>query len=172
MTERATFEDEKSYKARRNRPAWRGHVLKPLGFLAQNWFGWRWRTRFLRWSGIRIGNSYVGRNCIFDQEVPELVTIEDEVTISSGVIIVAHDSHRHVVAPIHIGARAFIGAGAIIMPGVRIGEGGVVGAGAVVTRSVAPGQTVVGNPARPLAPAAPAAPAAAPGAPRESVASS
>ena len=165
MTERSAFEDEKTYKARRARPAWKGHAVKPLGLLAQNWFGWRWRTRFLRWSGVRIGNSYVGRNCIFDQEVPELITIEDNVTISSGVIVMAHDSYRHVVAPIHIGADAFIGAGAIIMPGVCIGRGGVVGAGSVVTRSVADGQVVAGNPARPVRPktdAEPVAPAPAP----------
>jgi UDP-2-acetamido-3-amino-2,3-dideoxy-glucuronate N-acetyltransferase len=45
---------------------------------------------------------------------------------------------------------ASIGSGATILGGVRIGAGALVGAGAVVTRDVAPGQTVVGNPARPL----------------------
>ncbi len=149
--ERPRFEDEREYKRRRALPVWRGHARKPFSLLAQHWLGWRWRTRFLRWSGIRIHTSYVGRNCIFDQEVPELITIEDEVTISSGVIVMAHDSHRHVVAPIVIGERAFIGAGAVILPGVRIGRDAVVGAGAVVTRSVPDGVTVVGNPARPLA---------------------
>ena len=148
---RPRFEDEREYKRRRALPTWAGHARKPFSLLAQHWLGWRWRTRFLRWSGVRIGTSYVGRNCIFDQEVPELITIEEEVTISSGVIIMAHDSYRHVVAPIHIGRRAFIGAGAVILPGVRIGNDAVVGAGAVVTRSVPDGVTVVGNPARPLA---------------------
>jgi UDP-2-acetamido-3-amino-2,3-dideoxy-glucuronate N-acetyltransferase len=46
---------------------------------------------------------------------------------------------------------ASIGSGATILGGVRIGAGALVGAGAVVTRDVAPGETVVGNPARPLA---------------------
>ena len=46
---------------------------------------------------------------------------------------------------------AVIGAGAVILPGVTIGQGAFVGAGAVVTRDVAPGVTVVGNPARVLA---------------------
>lgn len=43
---------------------------------------------------------------------------------------------------------ASIGARAVILPGVRIGAGALVGAGAVVTRDVAPGDIVVGNPAR------------------------
>lgn len=40
-----------------------------------------------------------------------------------------------------------IGAGAVILPGVHLGQGCRVGAGAVVTKSVAPHQTVRGNPA-------------------------
>jgi len=45
---------------------------------------------------------------------------------------------------------ASIGSGATILGGVRIGEKALVGAGAVVTRDVAAGETVAGNPARPL----------------------
>ena len=45
---------------------------------------------------------------------------------------------------------ALIGAGAVLLPGITIGEGAMVGAGAVVTKDVAPGTTVIGNPARPL----------------------
>lgn len=43
---------------------------------------------------------------------------------------------------------ASIGSGATILGGVRIGAAAQVGAGAVVTKDVAPGATVVGNPAR------------------------
>lgn len=46
--------------------------------------------------------------------------------------------------------RASIGGGATILPGVRIGEDAMIGAGAVVTRDVPAGETVIGNPARPL----------------------
>jgi acetyltransferase-like isoleucine patch superfamily enzyme len=43
---------------------------------------------------------------------------------------------------------AKIGANATIMPGVVIGEKAIVGAGAVVTKNVAPGDIVIGNPAK------------------------
>lgn len=51
-------------------------------------------------------------------------------------------------APIRIEDDAFIGARAIIMKGVTIGKAAVVGTGAIVTKDVAPGDIVVGNPAR------------------------
>lgn len=41
-----------------------------------------------------------------------------------------------------------IGAAAVILPGLTLGKGCMIGAGAVVTKSVEPGATVVGNPAR------------------------
>jgi UDP-2-acetamido-3-amino-2,3-dideoxy-glucuronate N-acetyltransferase len=41
-----------------------------------------------------------------------------------------------------------IGAGAIILPGVTLGQGCTVGAGAVVTKSIPPGETWLGNPAK------------------------
>ena len=49
-----------------------------------------------------------------------------------------------------VGPGAFIGAGATVLPERTIGAGATVGAGAVVTRDVAPGDVVVGNPARVL----------------------
>ena len=54
---------------------------------------------------------------------------------------------------IHIQDHVYIGAGAVIKQGkpdqpLVIGAGAIVGMGAVVTKSVPPGATVVGNPAR------------------------
>ncbi|HEY0188411.1 MAG TPA: sugar O-acetyltransferase [Cellulomonas sp.] len=52
------------------------------------------------------------------------------------------------VAPIVIGANAWLGGSVVVLPGVTIGESSVVGAGSVVTKDVPPGVVVAGNPAR------------------------
>lgn len=43
-----------------------------------------------------------------------------------------------------------VGGGAIILPGIMIADNATIGAGAVVTKNVAPGTTVIGNPAKPI----------------------
>lgn len=55
----------------------------------------------------------------------------------------------HLAGEVTVEANAFIGTGAVVLPRLCIGAGATVGAGAVVTRDVAPGITVLGNPARP-----------------------
>ena len=94
-------------------------------------------------SNIRIGKhfhanlySYVEHDCV----------IGDYVTFAPGVKCNGN---------VQIEDHAYIGAGAVIKQGqpgqpLVIGRGAVVGMGAVVTKSVPPGVTVVGNPARPL----------------------
>jgi sugar O-acyltransferase (sialic acid O-acetyltransferase NeuD family) len=54
---------------------------------------------------------------------------------------------------VHIGDGAYVGTGAVLRQGTSekplvIGENAVIGMGAVVTKDVAPGTTVVGNPAK------------------------
>ena len=57
----------------------------------------------------------------------------------------------NVAGAVHVGQGATVGSGAVVLQGRTIGSGAIVGAGAVVTRDVAPGEVVVGSPARPLA---------------------
>jgi acetyltransferase-like isoleucine patch superfamily enzyme len=108
-----------------------------------------------RMMGIHIGkNVFIGPDCYIDDTFPELIHIEDDVTISFRVTITVHGECRErgmsEVSPVIIRKNAFIGTGAIILPGVEIGEKAVVGAGAVVTKDVPSGVTAVGNPARRL----------------------
>lgn len=108
---------------------------------------------------IHLGNHvFLNFNCVILDVVA--VTIGDGTQIGPAVQIYAADHPRDAVTrraglelgrPVQIGRNAWIGGGAIILPGITIGDDAVVGAGSVVTRSVAAGQTVAGNPARPLA---------------------
>ena len=94
-------------------------------------------------SDIRIGRhfhanlySYVAHDSI----------IGDYVTFAPNV---------HCNGNVHIDDHAYIGTGAILKQGtpdrpLKIGRGATVGMGAVVTKDVAAGDTVVGNPARPM----------------------
>lgn len=108
-----------------------------------------------RLMGMHIGKDvFIGPDCYLDDTFPELIYVEDEVTISFRVTITVHGECRgrlsSKVSPVIIRRRAFVGTGAIILPGVEVGEGTVVGAGAVVAKDVASGITLVGNPAREL----------------------
>ena len=111
--------------------------------------------------GVKIGNRVKISSHSF---LCTGVEIEDEAFIGHGVMF-TNDKRPHcvdaagrlvraadaVVVPTRVGRGAAIGSGATILCGIVIGAGALVGAGSVVTRDVAPGQTVCGNPARPLA---------------------
>jgi sugar O-acyltransferase (sialic acid O-acetyltransferase NeuD family) len=51
---------------------------------------------------------------------------------------------------VRLGDLVYVGAGAVVLPRVVVGDGATLGAGALVHRSVPPGATVVGVPARPV----------------------
>lgn len=94
-------------------------------------------------SNVRIGRyfhaniySYVAHDCV----IGDFVTFAPAVKCNGNIVVEDH---------------AYIGTGAVIKQGkpgepLVIGRGAIIGMGAVVTKNVAPGVTVVGNPARPL----------------------
>jgi acetyltransferase-like isoleucine patch superfamily enzyme len=118
------------------------------------------RLQLYRGMGVAIGrNVFVGLDTWLDDQFPELIEIEDDVTISFRVTVVVHDDARRMnavipgagdgtVAPVRLKRGCYLGAGCLILPGVTVGERAVVGAGAVVTRDVPPGKLVLGVPAR------------------------
>ncbi|HEX4436216.1 MAG TPA: acyltransferase [Solirubrobacteraceae bacterium] len=115
-----------------------------------------------RRQGVHIGERLDligGHPKTFGSE-PYLITIGDDVTISNEVVFITHDGGLRVIrhehpgafyyAPITVGDRVFIGAGAWLLPGVHIGAGAIIGARALVTREVPPNTVVAGVPARPI----------------------
>lgn len=85
---------------------------------------------------IEVGaDSYIGPHCV----------IRDINHVFQGT-----DVHwrltPHIVKPIRIGPRCFLGARSYIMPGVTIGEGAVVAPGSIVTRDIGPFEIWAGAP--------------------------
>lgn len=83
------------------------------------------------WDGIVVeDDAFLGPNCVFTND--------------------RHPRSRqwkpYPITTVRRGAS--IGAGAVILPGLEIGESAMIGAGAIVTKSVPPGETWFGNPAR------------------------
>ena len=127
-------------------------------FLLPAWFSpsSSLRVAFHRLRGVRISRTAeIGYFVILDNLHPELITIEDDATVSARSTILAHDESRaytgrgpEVVAKTRIGKGAFVGVHCVILPGITIGSCAIVGAGSVVTRDVPPMVTVVGVPAK------------------------
>lgn len=103
---------------------------------------------------LSVGDlSFLGR---VEIALHDKVTIGRNVCINDGVVILtaSHDifdpKWPHKKAAIIIDDYVWVGTGAMILPGVRLGRGCVIGARAVVSKSVDPGEIVVGNPAKVL----------------------
>jgi len=107
------------------------------------------RVLLHRARGVRIGKGvWIGYDVLLDTARPDLIVIEDGVSISMRASIIAHFKEFRGV---RIEREAFIGPGAIILPNVVVGHGAVVKAGSVVSQSVPPMTVVEGNPARAVA---------------------
>ena len=105
--------------------------------------------------GLTVGKRFqYGRNCFFDPSFCFLISIGDNVTLSSKVHILAHDASLKQtlgyskVGKVYIGDHVFVGANTTILPGIEIGEFAIIGAGSVVTKNVPPYEVWAGNPAK------------------------
>ena len=124
-----------------------------------------WSNPVSEWAGIKYhGQINIGERVIIGYgaqiSAADSVTIEDEVSIAMGAVIVDHihdHSHRDLAVhyapiskplPVRIEKGSLLGVHCVIGPGVKIGEHAVVAANAVVTRDVPSYCMAIGNPAR------------------------
>jgi len=110
--------------------------------------------------GVKIGkNCHFNPYTLIDLIYPELVHIEDNVTLGSFSMIFAHSNptanlflkngaYPRKVAEVTIKSGAVINPGCIVTSGVTIGKNSIVSPGSVVTQDVPDHCVVVGNPAR------------------------
>lgn len=113
---------------------------------------------YARKKGVTIGNNCRIYIHSWGSE-PFLVSIGDDVTVTSGVKFITHDGSTCLVkdeqgkryqrfAPIQVGSHVFIGVNTIVMPGVKIGSNVVIGAGSVVTKDIPDNAVAIGVPAK------------------------
>lgn len=112
--------------------------------------------QYYRSKGVNIGKN----TRIFSSPVtsePYLITIGNNVTISTNVKFITHDNsiskvidaYSDIIGEISIMDNCFIGANSILLPGIKIGENTIVSSGSVVTKSYLNGNVVIGgNPAK------------------------
>jgi acetyltransferase-like isoleucine patch superfamily enzyme len=107
--------------------------------------------------GATIGQDVFVDELSIEEAYAPLLTLEDGAVCAFGVRVVFHDSSYNnaigspiAIAPVTVGARAYVGARSILLPGVRIGASAIVAAGSVVTSDVPDETIVAGVPARPL----------------------
>lgn len=111
---------------------------------------------YYRSKGISIGEDCLICSHIATSE-SFLISIGNNVTISSNVQFITHDYSAHIVIPgtsdlygrITIGNNCFIGDNSTVLYGVTLGDNIVVAAGSVVTKSFYDNEVIIaGNPAR------------------------
>jgi UDP-perosamine 4-acetyltransferase len=88
-------------------------------------------------------NARVGRGVLVNTGA----TLDHDVVVAAGSVI---DPGAVLTGRVRIGSEVEVGSGAVLIPDSVVGDGATVGAGAVVLRTVEPGTTVVGVPAKPL----------------------
>jgi sugar O-acyltransferase (sialic acid O-acetyltransferase NeuD family) len=96
-----------------------------------------------------MGGAYISSSVAIGQhsQVQYTATVGHDSTLGDHVTVLPG---ANVSGSVTIEEDATVGSGAVVLQGRRVGAGAFVGAGAVVTRDVAPGEVVVGSPARPL----------------------
>ncbi len=115
----------------------------------------RFASHLGRWfTGIEIHPAaQIGRRLIIDHGmgvvIGETAIVGDDVYLYHQVTLGGTSSERGKRHPT-VGNGVIVGAGAKILGDIVIGDGARVGANAVVVQPVAPGETVVGIPARPI----------------------
>lgn len=122
------------------------------------------RPFILRRMGCKVGKGcFMGDYVRIDTSHPDMITIEDNVSIASGSRLLCHqrdfsdfcvgDDYMklgYVVKPIVLKKGCLVGMESFVMPGVTIGEGAIVGAGSLVTKDIPAWTIAAGRPAKVL----------------------
>lgn len=105
--------------------------------------------------GLKVGENFHSYSpYAFDSNWPWLISVGDDVTLSTNVKILAHDASTNRVGAhtkiglVTIGNNVFVGAGTIVLCNTHIGSNVIIGAGSVVSHDIPDNSVAAGNPAR------------------------
>lgn len=111
--------------------------------------------KYIEKKGFHHGkNLHLGKGANIDAPFCQYISVGDNVTITKGCYILAHDASmknligKTKVSPVTIGNNVFIGAHSVVLSGVTIGDRAVVGANSCVTKSIPAGEVWAGAPAK------------------------
>ena len=117
---------------------------------------------FMHGGGVLIGDDVdIGANCCIDRgtlhdtviadgcRIDNLTHISHNVRMDKYAVVI---SNVTICGSVHLGERSWVAPNAVVKNQLKIGKDAVVGLGAVVVRDVADGETVAGNPAKPIKP--------------------
>lgn len=103
---------------------------------------------------VEIGsNTSVDRGTLGDTiirrgaKIDNLVHIAHNCDVGADAVVIAQSM---VGGSVKIGPRAWLAPGTVVMNGIAIGADAMCGLGAIVIKPVSDGETVIGNPARPM----------------------
>jgi acetyltransferase-like isoleucine patch superfamily enzyme len=106
---------------------------------------WGWRVTHI--NNFKLGkNVEIGSFTMIDAR--NGVTIEDDVKIGFGCIILSHSSIDNKNGRVILKKNCKISANSVVMPGVEVGEGAIVGSNSLVNRDIPPYEVWFGSPAR------------------------
>jgi len=106
---------------------------------------WGWRVTHR--DNFKLGkNVEIGSFSMIDAK--NGVTVEDDVKIGFGCIILSHSSIDNKSGQVLLKKNCKIGANSVVMPGVEVGEGAIVGSNSFINRDIPPYEVWFGSPAR------------------------
>jgi acetyltransferase-like isoleucine patch superfamily enzyme len=106
---------------------------------------WGWRVTHR--DNFKLGkNVEIGSFTMIDAR--NGVTVEDDVEIGFGCIILSYSSIDNKSGRVILKKKCKIGANSVVMPGVEVGEGAIVSSNSLVNRDIPPYEVWFGSPAR------------------------
>ena len=128
------------FEMKKNKEEWRAPVFDNMGMTQ---WGWRVTHR----DKFKLGNNVeIGSFTMIDAR--NGVTVEDDVKIGFGCIILSYSSIDNKSGKVKLKKKCKIGANSVIMPGVEVGEGSIVGSNSFVNRNIPQHEVWFGSPAR------------------------